>query len=234
MKYENISPAGKEFAASPPPCLGRTGSCGAQAWTRCAVLAASSNESSPGHVWDKRFLSFFWEDRLFMVREKKESTPLPCKTLFCLSSSSDPEVDDHWKSKYNNLPLGAMQWISKRGTVNRISGKSWDFVPTAALSLLVRTISQLFTQIPFLTALKSQNGFRGCSEPVQIQIQIQNGFRGCSEPVQINILERDPGAIVGSEEPDFVEEMTVWGCVEGTRKYSVIFLLFRPKKCHIS
>ena len=39
---------------------------------------------------------FFLEDRLFYDESKKnESTPLPCKTLFCLSSSLDPEVDDH-------------------------------------------------------------------------------------------------------------------------------------------
>ena len=36
------------------------------------------------------------------------------------------------------------------------------------------------------------------------------------------------------EEPDFMEVLTVWGCVEGTRKYGVVFLMFRPKKCHIS
>ena len=39
---------------------------------------------------------FVERTNFFMTRvKKKESTPLPCKTLFCLSFSSDPEVDGH-------------------------------------------------------------------------------------------------------------------------------------------
>ena len=118
---------------------------------------------------------------------------------------------------------------SRRGSCQQDLQKKLGFCANGALSLLVGTIFQLFAQIPFDSSHKSQNGFRGCSEPVQIFLRMQ---WTCTNKHPWAGSRRDRGL----RKTWFRGSFDGWGCVEGIRKYRVFFYYSAPKrsKCHIS